>query len=95
MPKRNRDVKGEHCAGCRGYRLHTIRTVRDGTGKVTRDLVCSVCEGVTRVGISCTKCQDCRFHVEYTRHRAGGTVRVKSCRTCGHRIRTREIVEAG
>ncbi len=88
-------TKGAYCADCRGHRLHTIRLCRSPNGVVTRDMVCSACETVTRLGLSCPKCGDVRFKLHTTRHRAGATVRSKSCRGCGHRIRTREIVEAG
>ena len=88
-------TKGAHCADCRGHRMHAVRAVRSPGGKVTRDLICTACEAVTRLGLACPKCGDCRFKTEYTRHRAGCAVRVKSCRSCGHRIRTKETVESG
>ncbi|VTR99216.1 unnamed protein product [Gemmata massiliana] len=88
-------TKGAYCADCRGHRMHTIRLCRSPNGAVTRDLVCSGCETITRFGLSCPKCGDVRLKTEYTRHRGGMTMRVKSCRGCGHRIRTRETVESG
>src|SRR5438045_1216078 len=93
-PKRPQ-AKGSHCHECRGHRLHTVRVIRSPSGKVTRDLICSACESVTRWGLCCPKCGDVRLDTLYTRHRSGTTVRVKSCLTCGHRVRTRETIEAG
>lgn len=94
-PKKRPQGKGTYCADCRGHRLHTVRVIRSDSGKTTRDLICSACETVTRLGVCCPKCGDVRLLQEYTRHRGGTTVRVKRCCTCGHRVRTRETIEAG
>lgn len=90
-------LRSAKCAACRGHRLHEVRIVAVAAGgKVSRNLVCVSCESATRVGVACPKCADARFQTMYTRHRAGGvTVRGKKCRGCGHRVRTREVVESG
>lgn len=84
-----------HCNYCRGYRLMIVRTDRYPDGRVTRRLVCPACDTAKPFGICCPKCGDVRFAQLYTRHRPdGSTVRVKGCRGCKHRIRTREKVES-
>lgn len=45
-------------------------------------------------GIVCPSCGGGAFRAVYTRHRPGATVRVRSCRSCEHRIRTVERVES-
>lgn len=91
-----RTLRGAHCADCRGHRLHEVRTVtEEPSGRVTRNMTCSACETTTRLGVCCPRCGDVRLRTVFTRHRDGATVRVKACRSCGHRIRTRELVEAG
>jgi hypothetical protein len=95
MSAPRKKTKGAHCPDCRGHRLHAVRVIRGGDGKVTRDLICSACEAVTRLGICCPKCGECRLGVETTRHRGACTVRVKRCLSCSHRFRTRECVESG
>ncbi|MDB5310689.1 MAG: hypothetical protein JWO38_4891 [Gemmataceae bacterium] len=91
---------GYHCSACRGERLHTICLRRHPDGKVTRARRCSACEEVTdltykeQAGLACPVCSNIRLKVKYTRHRIGGTVRVKACTHCGHRIRTIERYES-
>ncbi|MBP3955496.1 hypothetical protein J8F10_09400 [Gemmata sp. G18] len=95
-PKKPRvQGKGAYCAECRGHRLHAVCCTRSPSGVVTRNMTCGGCETVTRIGLCCPKCGDCRLRVDWTRHRAGSTVRRKSCLNCGHRMRTRETFEAG
>lgn len=96
MPDPSPRTGGAFCPDCRGHRLHEVRTViEDGTGKTTRNLVCSACETTTRLGVCCPRCGDVRLRTKYTRHRGGTTVRSKACLACGHRVRTVEVIEAG
>lgn len=95
MATPKKKLKGSHCFECRGHRLHTVRVLRDPAGKVTRDLICSACDTVSRLGICCPKCGDTRMKQTYTRYRGTATVRVRACQSCGHRIRTKEVIEAG
>lgn len=43
-------------------------------------------------GLSCPKCGCRHLPVWYTRPRRGYTLRVRSCRNCGHRVTTRERI---
>jgi hypothetical protein len=80
---------------CSGHRLHEITTTVHPGGRVTREATCTVCCETEPYGICCPKCGDVRFQIITTRHRTGGaTFRVKRCRHCRHRIRTRETVES-
>lgn len=47
-----------------------------------------------KLGVRCPKCWSTRFRVIFTRHRPGSTVRVKECKACGHRVRTRERMDS-
>lgn len=91
--------RGHYCQTCRGVRLHVVRAVV-GPRSIMRFLVCTACsqptplERSTRPGISCPKCGNYRFKCWCVRQRPGKIVRVKTCRQCNHRIRTRETVES-
>lgn len=45
-------------------------------------------------GVACPKCGGIRLRVFRTLRYARGVVRVKLCKTCGHRFRTVERVES-
>lgn len=44
-------------------------------------------------GIRCPVCGHTKLPAVYTRHAAAMTVRLRECKCCASRIRTREIVE--
>lgn len=89
---RKRNTAGARCEFCEAHRLHEIRVVTEGSGKVTRNLVCTACERTTRLGVCCPKCGDVRLKTEYTKHRGDTTVRVKRCVGCGAKCRAKEVL---
>jgi hypothetical protein len=45
-------------------------------------------------GLRCPKCGGPEHHCQTTRYRPGATRRVRVCLACGHRFRTREVLES-
>ena len=82
-----------YCADCRGFRIHSIGK-RLASGFRGRTLTCGGCEKKTRLGVCCPKCGGCQFDHVSTTHRGEATVRIKECRACHNRIRTRETIES-
>ena len=80
------------CEFCRGYRRHeVVTTARGTTGPTTRVRVCPACETATPFGICCPDCGDCRLPTTKTSHRDdAATLRIRQCRNCGRKVRTRE-----
>jgi hypothetical protein len=51
-------------------------------------------EPAPRPGIKCPRCGGTQWRVVVTRQSAGKTLRVRTCRGCLLRVRTREVIEA-
>lgn len=91
-----------HCPDCHGHRSHYVRLskTKGDKGQRRRVLACSACEreipypAKEQPGIACPQCGDVRLAVAFTRHRLKQIVRVRKCVACGHRIRTKEVVES-
>lgn len=47
-----------------------------------------------RNGLKCPRCGSQKLPVAYVRHYAGTAVRVRECKDCRHRVRTRERLES-
>lgn len=92
-------VRSVYCPECRGFRAHEVLIHREPKrkgGKITRIIRCSCCTNAIPLGVCCPKCGDVRLRQCFTRHRGAATIRVMQCVNpkCGHRIRTRTVIES-
>jgi len=54
----------------------------------------SSCNARDELGISCPRCYGIQWRVYLVRGRRGFIMRVRVCKNCGHRIRTKEEIYA-
>lgn len=84
-----------YCAGCRRYREHVRKILRDQYGHCYAVWTCTY-DGTTFLagGFCCWVCGHFRFRVGWVRsNRPGEVTRVKVCRQCGARHETGEHVK--